>query len=83
MAPTPAPLGLRIASCSCRGNSAPNRLYMCGCIHERAPKAAADAYARRGHRHRRAWRGCMGAVMTPGAAVLARSQAGFAPQVHM
>ena len=26
-------------------------------MHERAPKAAVDAYARRGHRHRRAWRG--------------------------
>ena len=46
-----------MASCSCRGNFAPNRLCMCGCMHERAPKAAVDAYARRGHRHRRAWRG--------------------------
>jgi hypothetical protein len=26
---------------------------------------------------------CMGAVMPPGAAALARSQAGFTPQVHM
>ena len=26
---------------------------------------------------------CVGAVMTPGAAVLARSQAGLTPQVHM
>ena len=53
----PAPLGLRMASCSCCGDFAPNRLCMCGCMHERAPKAAVDAYARRGHRHRRALRG--------------------------
>ena len=46
-----------MASCSCRGDFAPNRLCMCGCMHERAPKAAVDAYARRGRRHRRALRG--------------------------
>ena len=55
--PGPHMAGQYMASCSCRGNTAAQRLW--GCVHGRAPKAAVDAYARSGHRHRyrQAWRG--------------------------